>query len=357
MACWQYHPRRMSVVAITGASGYLGGRIISRFARDDAVSKIIAIDRDPPKAGPKVSPIGMDIRDPGLAGAIGGADLLFHLAFVHDQIADLDEMSSVNIGGTANLIAAVAAEGIQRVVYPSSAMVYGAHEDNRCPLPEDAPLRTNVDCVYAMHKARTEELFGDLRARATGVRLAILRSAIVLGPSVENFVSRTFQAPRLFSVRGFHPAFQCTHEEDVASALAYAGAHGLDGTFNVASAGSMTTEEVAAIAGKRRLDLPPGVAMAMADRLWKAGLAGTPPSELRFFMYPWVVDTSALARAGWEPKYTGQQALEEMIEASGSYIAIGRARVRKGSVVKGAAATLGALGALAVVRKRRAGAS
>lgn len=344
----------MSVVAITGASGYLGSRSISRLARDGDVSRVVAIDVRPPKRAPKVVPIAMDVRDGGLREALRGVDLLFHLAFVHDQIADLDEMASVNLGGTQNVIRAAQVAGVSQVVYPSSAMVYGAHEDNDVPLTEASALRTNVDHVYAMHKARTEAMFREAQERSPQLRVAILRAAIVMGASIENFVSRTFQSPRLFSVRGFRPPFQCIHEEDMVSALVFAGAKGLSGTFNVASRGQLSAEAVAAVVGKRRLDLPPGVAMAMAERLWRTGLAGTPPSELRFFMYPWVVDTEALNREGWQARYTTQQALEEAIEASRSYISVGRSRVPKGTVVKGAAATLGALGALAVVRKRRA---
>ena len=53
------------VVAITGAAGYLGTRLLHQLEKDERVSKIISIDLQKPKgAFSKVEPYVLDINAP-----------------------------------------------------------------------------------------------------------------------------------------------------------------------------------------------------------------------------------------------------------------------------------------------------
>ena len=53
---------------------------------------------------------------------------------------------------------AAAAAGRAHVVVLSSATVYGAWPTNPVPLTEDAPLRPNPGCAFAVQKAEIERL-------------------------------------------------------------------------------------------------------------------------------------------------------------------------------------------------------
>jgi nucleoside-diphosphate-sugar epimerase len=344
----------VTTVAVTGIAGYLGQRVLARLESDSGVDRVVGIDVDEPAGGmPKLEFHQLDVRDARLGKVLVGVDYVVHLAFQHDPIRDEARMHSINVDGTANVLEAAAATGVRKIVYPSSATVYGAHADNDFPLTESSPLRANPDFSYAMHKLETERLIDSFRSQHADIVVTVLRVATVFGPSVENFVSRLLEAPRVTTVRGHEPPLQFVHEEDVASAIALGISEDLDGVYNVSADGWLSSEDVVQLSGKKRVELPEAVAFSMAERLWKTGLTTAPPGELHYLMHPWVVDSSKLRAAGWSPRYTNREALLETMEAHRNWITVGRARVRKDSLAKGAAATLGAVGAMALVRRAR----
>lgn len=76
-----------------------------------------------------------------------------------------------NISGTIHLLQAMQAAGAKRLVFSSSATVYGDPDD--VPVREDAPLR--VTNPYGRTKLVMEQLIGDLCASDTDFRAANLR--------------------------------------------------------------------------------------------------------------------------------------------------------------------------------------
>jgi nucleoside-diphosphate-sugar epimerase len=344
----------MSVVAITGVAGFLGHRLLSRLEAAPDVTRIVGIDLAEPMIGSsKLEFHQMDVRDARLPKVLVGVDVVAHLAFASDPGRDVERMRSVNVDGTRNVFESAAAIGARKLVYTSSTTVYGAHPDNPVPLTESAPLRANPDFAYAAHKLEIERMIEVFRAKHPDIDVAVLRAAIVLGRDVENFVSRMLEAPRLLAVREHAPPLQFVHEDDVADALALAVRSDLDGVYNLAADGWMDAAEIDALTGKRRVELPVAVAFSLAERLWRIGLTSAPPGELHYVMYPWVADNSKLRAAGWTPVHTNRDALAETVAAHRAWLTLGRARVRKDSLAKGAAATLGALGAVALVRRGR----
>lgn len=76
-----------------------------------------------------------------------------------------------NIAGTIHLLQAMQAAGVKRLVFSSSATVYG--DPDHVPVREDAPLRTTNP--YGRTKLVMEQLIGDLCEADHGFRAAILR--------------------------------------------------------------------------------------------------------------------------------------------------------------------------------------
>jgi nucleoside-diphosphate-sugar epimerase len=242
--------------------------------------------------------------------------------------------------------------GLRKVVYPSSATVYGAHPDNDFPLTEESPLRANPDFSYAAHKLETERLLVDFKASHPDLVVTVLRPAIVFGAHVENFISRMLEAPRVLAVKGYEPPLQFVHEDDVASALDLAVRTDLEGAYNVAADGWVTAREVLDLSRRRRVEVPEAVAFTVTERLWRARLTFSPPGMLHYAMHPWVVDNTKLKAQGWKPACSNREALVETLEAHRGWVTLGRARVRKEALLRTAAA-LGAAGALALVRRAR----
>ncbi len=174
-------------VLITGITGFVGSHLAERLVAEGHEVHGIAFE-PPPHAN--LAAIDGDVRihhadlaDPDLlreAVVAVRPDALVHLAgqaIPAQAQRDARGTVQVNVVGTANLLAALDARPGTRLVYASSADVYGVPE--RIPVDEDAPLRpTNV---YAASKAAAEALvreFGDRRDHPT----VILRPANTNGP-------------------------------------------------------------------------------------------------------------------------------------------------------------------------------
>jgi UDP-glucose 4-epimerase len=76
-----------------------------------------------------------------------------------------------NVGGTIALLEAMAEQGVRRMVFSSSATVYG--EPERLPLTEDHPLRPVNP--YAKNKLMIEHILADCAAADAGFQYAALR--------------------------------------------------------------------------------------------------------------------------------------------------------------------------------------
>ena len=130
-------------VALTGAAGYIGSRLLHRLERETAIEHILAIDVRPLSghSSPRVEYRRHDVTVPMTdLLAEHRIDAVVHLAFVLRPDRDRAAIRRVNVGGALSLLEACAQAGVRHLVHLSSTTVYGAHPDNREMLPEDAPL-------------------------------------------------------------------------------------------------------------------------------------------------------------------------------------------------------------------------
>ena len=317
-------------IAITGVSGYLGQRLLDALEKDPDVERIVGTDVAAPAAwAAKVVVHRLNKVGPGLADVWKGVDTVVHLAFVVNPMRDDRLMHEINVGGFRNVLDAVAATGVRKFVYTSSVSAYGAHPDNPVPLTEDSPLRANPEFNYAEHKAETEEILDGWQKEHPEVLVTVLRPAIVFGPHVSNFISRTLEAPRFLAVKGYSPPLQVVHEDDVASALRLCVQRDLPGVYNCAADGAIEQAEVLALAGKKRLEIDEDTIVPLATAMWKLGLSETPPGEVNFLMYPYVISNAKLQAAGWTPRSSNREALLATFEANRDYVTIGTVRMRR----------------------------
>lgn len=348
-------PSRGLTVAITGASGYVAGRLIEHLAGESAVERILAFDVIPPERPlpAKVIHDVVDVRDPSIEARLAGVDVVVHLAFIMDPIHDESEMRDVNVRGSQNVFGAAARAGARKIVYTSSATVYGAHPNNDFPLTEDSPLRANLDFSYPAHKLEVEFVVRELREEHPDVLFTLLRPAIVFGPHVDNAWSHLLELPVLLSVAGYKPPMQFVHEDDVARALHHSVLHDLDGAYNLAPDDHLEFDEILEIMGKRRVELPEHSAFDIAERLWNRGLAEAPAGLLHYVMHPWVVSSEKLAAAGFRCSRSGREAFEQTAERARRVVRIGHSRMEWAVLKRGAVAGAGLTGVLWLMRRRR----
>lgn len=175
---------------VVGGAGLIGSHVVEALMRTDAASiviydnfargardNLVEVLRDPRVS---VFPHGGDVlhRDV-LERAMEGIDGVFHLAALWLlQCYEYPEAAfEVNIRGTFNVIQAAVRAGVKRVVYSSSASVYG--DALALPMTEEHPY--NNDTFYGATKIAGEHMFRSLGARY-GLDWVGLRYMNVYGP-------------------------------------------------------------------------------------------------------------------------------------------------------------------------------
>lgn len=175
----------MTVAAITGASGLLGGNLAAALIA--AGHRVSAVRR----AGSPVEhladlPIAWHEAELGdvdaLARGFAGADVVFHCAAaVTVKRVVTPAMTAANVTGTARVIDACVAARVPRLVHVSSVVAVGLSTDGK---PCDETARWNFDReglvdAYAITKHRAEEV---VRAARDRIDAVIVNPTYMLGP-------------------------------------------------------------------------------------------------------------------------------------------------------------------------------
>lgn len=177
-------------VVVIGGAGLIGSHTVDQLTRTDVAeiliydnfvrgqAKNVAGARKDPRV--KIYDVGGDILQTDvLQAALDGADGVFHFAALWLlQCHDFPRSAfDVNIRGTFNVLEACVAKGVKRLVYSSSASVYGDAVEE--PMTEDHPF--NNKNFYGATK-----IAGEAMARAFhhryGLNLVGLRYMNVYGP-------------------------------------------------------------------------------------------------------------------------------------------------------------------------------
>ena len=177
-------------ILVVGGAGFIGSHVVDELLKTD-VAEVVVYDnffrgrRDNLREAltdPRVSisPHGGDILHSDiLAAAMEGMHGVVHLAALWLlQCHEYPRAAfDVNVRGTYNVIEAAVAKGVERVVFSSSASVYG--DAVHLPMDEDHPY--NNFTFYGATKISGEHMFKSLGDRY-GLSWAGLRYMNVYGP-------------------------------------------------------------------------------------------------------------------------------------------------------------------------------
>ncbi len=136
---------RPAPILVTGARGYLGGRLVRYLAdRGRAVRGTSRSDKPPPPGWPATVPLTKldPLADPGAAAAaLAGIGTVIHLAAANEgrSASEPDAALAETGSGTRRLVEAAVAAGVPRFIFLSTIHVYGA--PLRGFLSETEPVR------------------------------------------------------------------------------------------------------------------------------------------------------------------------------------------------------------------------
>lgn len=298
-------------VVVTGAAGELGRRVCRLTAADDAVSRVIALDRRAVRGlGAAVEVRRVDVATADLKAIFEGASAVVHLAQPDGPPRGGDVSATTGEAAMAeHVLDAAASAGVLHVVLLSSALVYGAWSSNPVPLTEDAPLRPNPGVAMATEKAAMEQAAAAWRDDHPGATATLLRPAVVVSSAGNGWLARALSRSSGVPVTDDEPPAQYLDVADLAAAVDLARRQRIDGPRNVAPHGWVDGDTVRALAGGLpRPRLPERVAVGITDLRWRWGMAATPPELLPYATHPWVVANDRLVADGWVPASSNEEA-------------------------------------------------
>jgi len=167
---------------VTGGAGFIGSNLAFTLS-EERKAKVVVLDdfssgNFKNLTGFAGDVIAGDIRSDAWFEAAGPVDAVFHEAAITDTtIHDQAKMMDVNVEGFRNVLRFALAKGVKRVVYASSAAVYGNGE---CPMKEDQPL--TPENVYGFSKAMMDNTAREFAEAHKDMTLAGLRYFNVYGP-------------------------------------------------------------------------------------------------------------------------------------------------------------------------------
>ncbi len=155
-------------VLITGGAGFIGSHIVEHFQEEASEIRVL----DNLRTGNLDNLIGLDhtfikgsINDRDLVQkSVQDIDYIFHLAAlvsVPESMTKISECIEINVNGTLNLLEAASEAGVKKIVFASSAAVYGDNPtspklETMCPAPKSPYAITKLDGEYYMEMFHNE---------------------------------------------------------------------------------------------------------------------------------------------------------------------------------------------------------
>ena len=247
-------------VLVTGGAGYIGAHV-TRALRGHDVAILDDFSTGHRITTPVYQGSVLDTAFVESALRSFSADAVVHIAAkkaVDESVANPLFYYRQNVTGMQSVLEAMVSTGVRRIVFSSSAAVYG---DQASPVTEASP--TNPSSPYGWTKLFGEQMLSDTAA-AHGLSWSALRYFNVAGAAApeladrgaNNLIPRIFRAissgvrPKVFGADYPTPDGSCIrdyiHVEDVADAHAAVLSHDSTGVYNIGTGRGASVFEIMA---------------------------------------------------------------------------------------------------------------
>ena len=301
---------------VTGCAGFIGSTLVDRLLADG--HQVVGIDNfstgqrrflDGAMVQPNFRLVEMDLLDlDALKQAFAGGDAVFHLSANADvrfgtehPRKDLEQ----NTIATYNVLEAMRANGIKKIVFSSTGSVYG--ESPVVPTPEDGPFPIQTS-LYGASKAACEGLIAAY-CEGFGFQSCIFRFVSILGERythghVFDFYQKLKADPSRLPVLGNGKQRKSyLYVQDCIDAILLAMDKATDkvNIFNLGVDGYCElNDSIGWICGE--LGVKPQLEYTGGDRGW----IGDNP-----FIF---LETKKIQSLGWKPKYSIQEGVVKTVE-------------------------------------------
>lgn len=173
----------MMRILITGGAGFIGSHLANQLHQRGYFVRVLddLSSGDPATLTAGINLSRGDVRDiPKLWSLLQGVDVVYHLAArvsVPASVLYPREYNDVNVGGTVALLEACRDVGVRRVIFASSATVYG----NQAQQPVHEEMAPQPMIPYAVSKLAAEQFLFTI-GRLAGFETVALRIFNAYGP-------------------------------------------------------------------------------------------------------------------------------------------------------------------------------
>lgn len=295
---------------ITGGAGFIGSNLAEALAAEG--NEVVVIDNL--SAGRAENLAGIDARlvlgsildRELLLRELKGANKIFHLAAVASVQRSVEnplQVNEINLNGTLNVLDAARHAGVRRVVFASTAAVYGTSPD----LPKREDMKPDPRSPYAVTKLASE-YYASVFQELYGLEAVALRFFNVFGPKQDPSSEYSGVISRFISaiMRGEQPVIFGDGEQtrdfvfvkDVVSACVLASKSPPTGVFNVARGQSTSLNQLLMMLGR------------IAGREVQAKYAPARAGDIKHSL----ADISKAEMIGYRPEHSVEEGLRKTVE-------------------------------------------
>lgn len=216
---------------VTGGTGFVGSHLVEELVEHGYEIRILTRKKDYFQKNMEV--MTGDITDKqSIEMSLKKIDIVFHIAALSSEGDKKREYIKVNAEGTRNIVSACIRNNVKKIVYMSTASIYGFPNVIR-PLNEEEKIRLHN--AYSLSKYLGERSLLEHKE----IYACVVRSPIIIGPRDSHVVpilAETIKKGKARYIRSKNNVFSISHPRDVATCLRLAGENGKNGNiYNVKS--------------------------------------------------------------------------------------------------------------------------
>lgn len=322
---------------VTGGGGFLGGVIAKQLLEAGHAVRVLGRNRYPHMEALGAEGVVCDLSiGEGLAQALEGVDVVFHVAALAGMWGPRARYLAANVTATERLLEAAKAAGVERFVYTSSPSVTFHGTDEKGVSEADCSYPDKHDFFYSETKAIAERLV--LAANSATLATTALRPHLIYGPGDPHLIPRLLdrhRAGRLKVLGDGENQVALTYVDNAAVAHLQAAEALAPGSSNAGKAYFITDGDPVSVwgwlnrvftelgEGKIKGRVPKWLAMPLsgvAEAVWRGfNLDGEPPIT-RFAVSQistshWFDLSAAKQDFGYQPLVTGEEGFQRMVKA------------------------------------------
>lgn len=299
---------RRPQILVTGAGGALAQRVIQRLKHH---YEIIALDfRHKPEIQACSASYCVQFNKREFEDIFRNHDIeaVIHLGRISAFEQSRSSRYNANVIGTKKLLDLCVKYDVRAVQILSTYHVYGAHPYNPALIEEEAPLKAAELTMDLVDSVELENLAAIYLWKYPSLNVCVLRPCNIVGPGINNTMSRLLSRRNAPWMVGFSPMMQFLHVDDMGDAVSSAVHQHQRGVFNVAPEDWVAYTRALDECNCRKVPIPsaPDSVPKFVSNL--LGWRSFPRYLVNYFKYPVVIDGGLFRETfGFQPQYSPRE--------------------------------------------------